>query len=560
MTKSLVEPMSRRFSPELVAVVVLVVAYVGWLLSLPAFPTQDGPIHLYYTHVLRALFAHRPTPYSDFYRVKHLLPPYSLYYYALLGLAQVVSLLVADRLIVCGYVVSFVFGFRYLARALGPAADTMTLIATLLLLNWPLGMGFVNFCLALSFAFWAIGLWLRFAGRTGLLSRIAFVLLAVLVMFTHPLPLLAVLGVAGLELMLRVIANRRAIRSTPQLVRDMVTWIAAACTLGYVKLFTASHPLQQTSVDQESGSFAVRFAHNVANYASEKGVAFLLGPGLALRTYRLILLVAIAVPLFLAIRQFVLHRRSGKWTAADVTLVLAIAAMVLMPFVPHDLNGSHFFAERLLLVFWLLPLFAASGSTLPRRGLRTAILSFVLVAQAITLSLANAKMRPVANAIAAVDLAPNQIAAAPGAVGLVLDDARRMDAPPGLAFDPFLWAAVDVLRHDNAVLANTPWLDLEIIPLGGTARFPGKDLGPGSLEFPSILRAKLKENLAARKQLLSAVDFVVVEQAYRPPATGPDPLLQDDAAPWGCRTAEPDWLRICSRQVPRPANQIAAHP
>ena len=558
MTNSAVEPTSPRVSPEFVAAVVIVVAYVVWLLSLPAFPTQDGPIHLYYTHVLRALFAHRPTPYSDFYRVKHLLPPYSLYYYALLGMSHAVSLLMADRLIVCVYIASFVFGFRYVAKVLGPAADMMTLFATLLLLNWPLGMGFVNFCLALSFALWAIGLWLRFAGRAGFLSRMGFVLLAVLVMFTHPVPLLAVLGVAGLELILRVIANRRAIRSIPHLVSDIVTWAVSACTLGYVKLFTASRPLQQTAVGQEPGSFGARVSHDLMNYASEKGVAFLLGPGLALRAYRVILLVAIAVPLFLAIRRFVLSRRSGRWAAPDVTLVLAIAAIVLMPFVPHDLNGSHFFAERLLLIVWLLPLFAASASSLPSRGLRIAMLSFVLLAQAIILPLANAKMRPVADTIAAVDRVPRQIAAAPGVVGLVLDDARPMEAPPGLSFNPFLWVAVDVLRHDNAVLANTPWLDLEIIPLGGTARLPGKDLGPIALEFPSILREKLEEDPAQRRQLLSAVDFVVIEQAYRPSAIAPDPILQDDAAAWGCRTAQPGWVRVCSREEPRQPNQIAA--
>jgi hypothetical protein len=176
---------------------------------------------------------------------------------------------------------------------------------------------------------------------------------------------------------------------------------------------------------------------------------------------------------------------------------------------------------------------------------------FVLVAQAIVLPLANAKMRPVANAIAAVDRAPNEIAAAPGAVGLVLDDARPMQAPPGLSFNPFLWAAVDVLRHDNTVLANTPWLDLEIIPLGATTGFPGKSLGPAALEFPSVLREKLNEDSAERKQLLSTVDFVVIEQAYRPPSPGLDPILQADSAGWGCRSAEPGWISVCRRQGSR---------
>jgi hypothetical protein len=389
---------------------------------------------------------------------------------------------------------------------------------------------------------------MRFAGRAGILSRVTFVLLAVLVMFTHPVPLLAVLGVAGLEIVLRLIANRRALRSTPHLASDLIAWIAAASTLGYVKLFTASRPLQQTVVGQEPGSFGTRVSHDVMNYASEKGVAFLLGPGLALRTYRLILLMAIAVPLVLAIRQFVRNRRNGRRAEVDTVLMLAIAAIVLMPFIPHDLNGSHFFAERLLLIIWLLPLFAASGSTLSGKRLRIAMLSFVVVAQAIILPLADTKLRPVADAIAAVDRSPNQIAALPGGVGMVLGDERPMEAPPGLSFNPFLWAAADVLRHDNTVLANTPWLDLEIIPLGGTDKFPGKELGPVALEFPSILRQKLQENPVQRRHLLSEVGFLLIEQAYRPPATGLDPILRDEAGTWSCRTADPDWVRVCSGQ------------
>ena len=55
------EPTSPRFTPELLATFVIVLAYIVWILSLPALPTQDGPIHLYYTHVLRALFSHADT-------------------------------------------------------------------------------------------------------------------------------------------------------------------------------------------------------------------------------------------------------------------------------------------------------------------------------------------------------------------------------------------------------------------------------------------------------------------------------------------------------------------
>jgi flagellar biosynthesis protein FliQ len=543
------EPVSPKFqmwrSPEAAAIWLITAAYVVWMLCLPAFPTQDGPIHLYYTHVLKALFSNHASVYADYYRVKHLLPPYALYYYALLGLSRFVPLLLADKIIVCAYVVSFVFGFRYLARALGANADLMTLFATLVLLNWPLGMGFVNFCLSLSFAFWAIGLWLRFAGGPGAARRVLFVVLAVAVMFTHPVPLLAMLGVAGLELVARVVHHRKAWRSLPYLAADVLTLFVAACTLGYVKLFTVGRPLQQTIVEDQSKGTVSLIAHNALNYAAEKGVAFLLGPGFGPRAYRVILLVALIVPLAVAVWQMTRHRREGTWTRADAVLVLAIVAIVLMPFVPHDLNGSHFFAERLLFVIWILPMLAASGGSAWSRRARVAGIGFVVLAQAIILPVANAKLRPVAASIAAADEASGKIAAKPGEVGLVVEDERPAGAPPGLSFNPFLWGTVDILRHDDAVMANAPWLDLAIIPLGAGPRLPIDGLKPEELEFPSILRNDLMDEPPVRRNLLSSVSFVLIQQAYRPPAQGLDPLLTTDQAGWSCRTPELNWVRVC---------------
>lgn len=524
------------------------------MLSVPAFPTQDGPVHLYYTHVLRSLLLHQPTPYAHFYTIKHLVPPYAVYYYALLALSKFVPLLLADRLVVCVYVVSFVLGFRYLARVLGPSADTMTMLSTIVLLNWPLGMGFVNFCLSLSLVFWALGLWLRFSGHRGIAVRIGFVLLAILAMLTHPVPLLALLGLAGLHLALCTWTQRRTSHAVPPFfLPDLLTLGAAALTIGYVKLFTSSHPLQQTPVGPPAGSFAAQLWHNVLNYGAEKGVGFFAGPGFEPRLYRVLLLAVFVIPLALAVRQWLRHRAHRRWTVADAATVLAVLSIVALPLIPHDLNGSHFFADRLLLMVWLLPLFAASGYRPLSPRMRTALLVFALVSQAVILHLANTKVRPLANTMAAIDSAPRQITAPPGALGLALEDPREPDIPPGLTFDPFLWATADVFRHDNAVLANTPWLDLAIIPLGATPALPASTLSPAGLEFPSILRNELNRDEPQRANLLKAVDFVAVNQAFRTASSETDSLLLADpgqSALWTCHTSALQWLRVCTKAKP----------
>ncbi len=79
MLKRSAPALSRHF---LTAVLIFVLAlYVLWMLSLPAWPSQDGPVHLYYTRVLDALFSSAPSPFYAHFFIKHLVPPYAVYYY-----------------------------------------------------------------------------------------------------------------------------------------------------------------------------------------------------------------------------------------------------------------------------------------------------------------------------------------------------------------------------------------------------------------------------------------------------------------------------------------------
>jgi hypothetical protein len=212
------------------------------------------------------------------------------------------------------------------------------------------------------------------------------------------------------------------------------------------------------------------------------------------------------------------------------------------------LNGSHFFAERLLLFIWLLPLFAASGSVLGSPS-RWAILVFAILAQAAILHAANRCLRPEAIAIAAAEKAPAQIASPAGSLGLVLEDARPMDAPPGLSFDPYLWATANILRHDDGVMANTPWLDLAIIPLGARPALPAGGLPPADLEFPAMLRNELMADPAKRRMVLSSVSFLVIDQAHRPAEEALDPVLRGgDSWAWTCMTPRFGWVGVCQRK------------
>ncbi len=549
------------------ALILLLTSYLVFLFRLPLLPTTDGPVHMYYVHVLQALLDHSNPVYLHFFRVRHLLPPYSLYYYALLALSHFVPMVVADKLIISVYFISFLFGFRFFARAIGGSADLMTIGASLLLLNWPLGMGFVNFCLALSFTFWAAGLWLRIMGTSRIRARIGLVLLTTMVMLTHPVPLLLLLIVMGATLLARIAVSfsRSAGESkgkVPQFWKeDVITLAAAAANVAYVKLFARANPFQQIA-DGPAVPYWSALHTRLNQYAAEHGLLFIMGRSPEVLMYRVGLLLVLVLSAFLAVQQFTRNRRAGIWTTGDSFLVLSVIAALGLPFVPSQLNGLYYFADRLLMVVWICFLLAASGwSPLPngaraesvnRRYSLAVIVGLSIVSVATTgLLLRSSRLLQVpANSIAAALSRPLPLK---GKVGFVFEDERTPIPQNGdsLSWDPYYWALVHLFRRNDAVLANAPWMNESIIPVAPTYDLPESSNLALQQPFPNKLEKTFRNDLPDLRSALRADDFFVVNQNDHAPLSTEEPLLR--MAPgskqrWSCLLST-KWYRLCMRDT-----------
>ncbi len=522
----------RGVTLESVVLACVCTGYVTWVLSLPVFPTQDGPMHLYYAHVMLALFGHGPQVYGHFYRIKHLLPPYSAYYYLLIGLSRVVPLLLADKLVICGYLVSFVYGFRYLARAVGPAADQASLLATLLVLNWPLGMGFVNFCLGVSLALWTLGVWLRTVGQPGIAGKVLFVAMCVGLVLVHPVPLLAVLGYCTLDLI--VCAFRQ--EGLPKSVRgrDVLTLGLGALTLGYLKLFTIAHATQQMIANTDSPQR--RLVRDCLMYARGQRLSFFSEffhhATATTRIYHLLLVAIVPLGLTLAfLRKPQTDQRRSLW------FWLALGMIVTLPFVPHDLNASHYFADRLPILLWVAALLAMS--TYQRFGPigRGGVALAAVVGAGALLWSTDSVIRPAARMMARLESQPVEHV---GLVGIAVGD---WTTPPlvstGLTFNPYLWAGVHYFRHNDAVLYNTPWLDLTVIPLGAREGLATGVFSANAIEDVPLMRSALGD-LELRAKAMQQVRFAFVNHFDHPGVKIIDPLLDG----WQCAGSQP-WYAVC---------------
>ena len=478
-----------------VAFVALLAGSASVLLASPSFPSEDGPLHLYYVDVLRGLLTHSG-PYPQYFQLKTLLTPYALEYYLLLALETVFSPLVSEKLLICGYIAAFGFGFRCLVEsAAAERHSPWTLAGIPFCMNMLVYLGFLNYCFGIALTLLLSGLWIKYSAR--FTPRRVAALLAgfVLLLLTHPVAVAIFLLFIGLHFAveLAVTAAAQSPAWMPHLRArrlPLVLIVAmAGAALAWIRLFVG----------------AVEPGADLPNYAAHFGLIQTLMQEIMLRPVApftsqfycgsLMLLPALAG------LTLVLHpwRQEGRLCPGAIALLATSAiCCTLFCFVPPQINGAWFFPERFPIVAVLFSMVAAVALH-PSRGWSQAagvialcVTVAAIATQWVVVSRIGREMLP------ALEASP----AKAGSVGVIVGPPMAM--PEGLTFDPILWSGVQYFRRSQAILANTPWMDQTHIPL--------RPVHPDRWSYrdPDEMSAQLSKALDAREQV-SGLDFLVEE-------------------------------------------------
>lgn len=521
----------------------ILLLYCAWVLSLPLFPTQDGPVHLYLATIFKGLLSHSAGIYDKYYFIRHYLPPYSFYYYLLVALMHGISALSVEKLFVCLILVSFACGFRFLAAEIGPNGPLFSMFALCVLLNWPLAMGFENYVFSLSMAFWALGLWMRMNRNPAILLRAAFVLILFVMMLTHPVPVAIVLGFSALDLVLALVlprfseAGRFAGRG--YFARDAFTLLAASCTLLYISYFTE----KRRTLDNIRNTI-----HPLAElrsfYGHLEGIRYFNGGDWRIHLYS----AALYALLGIAAGVVLLSSRS-KASGPRTWRLVFILFLLAVPGVPMDINGLHMFATRLVLLVWLAAFAAASGTERLNPILERCLVGFAAVTSFGILTLAHREVTREARQIAEIITTP---VLQQNKLGLLLPGLEQHLSPGyDFAVDPFVWAGLHYFREGHDVVLNTPWTDNVILPANAKPALGLQAFDPATLEFYYDLRKHIEDGDPVALKLLARAEFILF-------ATGGQPvneqavqhiLQAEPKSEWSCALTT-SWTEICERKTP----------
>ncbi len=333
----------------------------------PAFPTQDGPSHLYNAVLLRELLLHRASPYRSMYVLNHApVPNWTLP--ILLNVALITGPVHAEQVLATIAILLLYGAIYYAQKALSPRNSLLWPGMNALLNVWFLYMGFYSFYLGVGLSILCVGFYLKHLRNCRAKQLLWIGLLLVLLYFTHPM------AQALTFLILSIICLWNALLGHARLQQEIPGQRGPAQALKHAlrscaPLLLAMTPgilfllnfLRQEKFEQS------RFAAPVSEAISR--LFFVPAPIFILYYDDIPLLSSyvICTLLIFAVFSSLLFWKRKNWLSTHGAIIVATVLMFLMYWTaPHEAAGGLFLEERLAWMILLFAVLAASASVRSR--------------------------------------------------------------------------------------------------------------------------------------------------------------------------------------------------
>ena len=263
--------------------------------------------------------------------------------------------------------------------------------------------------------------------------------------------------------------------------------------------------------------------------------------------HRLVLYAVSLGSLYLGVRAFREHWIAGQLRLSDTFLLSTALLAPAIAILPDYVNGSGFFATRMVVLLWIGALTAASGLDTLRPTAEARLRWAALGCAAVSLLAAQVYFRPEAKALRAVEQQPmraNEIGLLLTGIGLDTWVHRHYQTAP----DPFAWGPALAFVRANSVILDSPWIDQNIAPLQAV---PGSPLLVDDIRMTHLSKTDSgwKENasLPASREAALLRPSSVLLYADTPEALARgigEQLRPDEAARYNC-TRE-GWYLMCT--------------
>ena len=344
--------------------VVLIVVHLLPIWFFKYFPSSDGPAHIENANILREYYFPEHTLLREYYVLNKNLVPNWFGHLVMAGLMHIVSPLVAEKMLLSGYVILLPISMRYALHAIRPDTGFLAFLAFPFIYNYMLHMGFYNFSYSLPMFFFVVGYWLKYQNRFTLGRIVTLALLSVLLYFCHLFSLVtAYVAIALLTIWLTVLDLAQQLRQQQFNLRSFgrTFWMRALVplctflpTLILVMMFLGR---KSTNASSNTLWWPVPFWKRLLDLLILRSIGSYQRLELLFSTALAVLFVAICLYI---LRSRVVHRQLNWW---DGFLLISAAYVVIYLITPDRMFGGGNIKERLLFYpFFALALWLGSHS------------------------------------------------------------------------------------------------------------------------------------------------------------------------------------------------------
>ena len=318
----------------------LVVLQLLPIWSVPYFPSDDGPSHVYNAIVMREYNRPDRAAFREYFQISRRPDPNWFGHLVLAGLTYVFSGATAEKILVSGYVLLLPLAVRYALRAVNPASGWLAILSLPFVYNFLLQKGFYNFSYSLAVYFFLVGYWLKHHDQPSIRHGITLGLLSLLLYFCHLVSVVAAYLLIGVLILILVARDARRESLSVALRRHALMPLCAfAPTVLLALLFLARQALVFSDVSLVKKILKLGGLYSLALFDTrERYLAAALS------------LLLVAAVLW-AIRQHFIQRR---WTFLDGLLVVTVLYAILALVAPDKIAGGGLMVDRLVLYPFLV--------------------------------------------------------------------------------------------------------------------------------------------------------------------------------------------------------------
>jgi hypothetical protein len=320
-------------------------------------PTSDGPSHLYNSWVLHELVRGSHGPVAEWFAVDWRPHPNWLGHAVLALLMAIVPPLVAEKLLVSGIVLLFLYAIWRYAGAVDEDRRVFAFLAFPFAYNLLLQMGFYNFCISAALYFLLLAVWWKRRDNPDAHTIAIVAGLLLLCYFSHPMSTILAIGSLGVLWLATLPGRRITVHSRHSIailpVLPLLAWFfrVRGATLA---------PAKVSALGLFSYIMRMWVMYTFDEYQTKLGLA-----------------------LFLVISALIvvtLIRRRWRWSEGDAFVLVTLALVAVYVRTPSATSGGSMIMERMALFVVLSPL-AWLAPRLPRR----AAIAFVVVFSVVSL-------------------------------------------------------------------------------------------------------------------------------------------------------------------------------